>query len=665
MIINKSHWSIEFDISQCNAKISGGKFGTMELAESPLFCAEIKELSGDKTKTFSSDGIFKNVACCQSDKGVNFCFDTEENITFIVEGTFDDRGISWKTEIKNNSDTFTIISASYPVLKVKNEVINVFLPQFCGRELRNYAAGESSESFVYPAHWSAEMQYYAFYNDSGGVYMGIHDAKASMKTFNLNTTKGIAELIPHFPAIGASLKGNSFSLGGYARWEYIEKDWYDASLIYAEFVHNHATWLPKKGDNGRCDTPERFKNVPLWVVDYIPNSPKQMDARPMILGTVSQLYDADYWFEAAIELKKHLGVPLAYHVYNWHEIPFNINYPHYTPAKDEFQRGLKRLKEAGIYVLPYINAVSWETKDADEGFDVNFDNTGIKGAAIKDDGTYAVSEYPQVKGSGEKTLLAPICPGFTKWHNIIGDVVAEMETSLDIDGVYFDEIAAHRAYPCLSHEHNHLPGGGSHWSDNYNLMMAKIRKNKPKDNFYFTESNCEGYMKEFDGMLTWLWKMGDMVPAFPCIYSGYVQMIGRFTDGLTRDNIDYFRFHLAQELVFGQQLGWIHPEVIYKPEKLSFLKKAVDIRCKYSTLFNSGKLLRPPHITSDIPAKSSADIVMEQVQSGLWQTSDGLKKVLFVINVSEETANCKVESDVGVLNLKLAPCEFYVREFEV
>ena len=70
----------------------------------------------------------------------------------------------------------------------------------------------------------------------------------------------------------------------------------------------------------------------------------------------------------AIALKKRLGTPVAYHVYNWHEIPFNINYPHFTPARETAKQGFDNLKEAGLYIFPYLNAVSWEMDDGDEGF---------------------------------------------------------------------------------------------------------------------------------------------------------------------------------------------------------------------------------------------------------------------------------------------------------
>ena len=95
--------------------------------------------------------------------------------------------------------------------------------------------------------------------------------------------------------------------------------------------------MPTKG---RPDTPPQFKEIPYWICDYIPNSEVQRDARPMTLASVSERYGEDYWVEAAIALKERLGTPVAYHVYNWHEIPFNIGYPHFLPARKTAREGL-------------------------------------------------------------------------------------------------------------------------------------------------------------------------------------------------------------------------------------------------------------------------------------------------------------------------------------
>ena len=202
-------------------------------------------------------------------------------------------------------------------------------------------------------------------------------------------------------------------------------------------------------------------------------------------------------------------------------------------------------------------------------------------------------------------------------------------------------------------------------------MMEKINARKPDDKFYFTESNAEAYVKSFDGFLTWVWTMGDDVPAFPAIYAGYVQMIGRYTDGAKRDDDDYFRYHLAQALVFGQQLGWLNAHVVYNEERMKFLEKVVHTRYRYTDIFNKGSLLRPPHIQSNIPPITSSGITMRQVVGGVWQMDDRSKTVLLVVNVSKETADAEIRlfpSEYGVscpdtLHLTLQPMSVEIIEY--
>ena len=168
------------------------------------------------------------------------------------------------------------------------------------------------------------MQYYAVYSESGGIYLGVEDGRAAIKRFASSAGEGSFSLNCDFFAVNSGGAANSFELYGEARWQPFVGDWYDASMIYANFVRESAEWLPELG---RPDTPERFRNNPFWICDYIPNSPYQRDNKPMSLSAGSDIYEADYWYSAPIRLQKELGVPIAYHVYNWHQIPFNIEYP--------------------------------------------------------------------------------------------------------------------------------------------------------------------------------------------------------------------------------------------------------------------------------------------------------------------------------------------------
>ncbi len=679
--IKKANYALDLEVNETSAKVVGGRFHDVNLIEGELFSAILECPSTGEEKRVTSLSAWNKVDCRVMGNTYALSFSEPEgcaDIVFLYTAVCDDKGIDWHCEIINDSPVWSVGLATYPTVKVAAEPLEIFTPEDSGRHL----SGTVDYDFRYPAT-DATMQYFAFWSKEGGIYLGYHDPDANQKDLHLHAKDGNGSLVSEFPAINAGVVENSFALGGFMRWEAFSGDWYDATMLYADFVWNHAKWLPAIEENGRPDTAEKYKEIPFWITDYIPNSPEQMEARPMILGAVSQLYDANYWFEAPIELRKRLGVPVAYHVYNWHHIPFNINYPHYTPAKEEFFRGAQALKDAGLLLMPYINAVSWEEKDADEGYAINFANTGYQGVATKEDGTYCRAEYPQVKRDGSKTQLMPMCPCFAPWHKLIEQEARTIEATMPVDGIYFDEVAAHRAHPCRGKGHGHLPGGGSYWSDGYNLMMSKINRNKPKEAFYFTECNAEPYMKSFDGYLTWLWRDEGAVPAFPAIYAGYIQMVGRFTDGVNREDDLLFRYHTANALLYGQQLGWCNAAVIYREARMQFLEKMVHLRYDYTKVFNSGRLCRPPKVDCSLSCVVSSGLSMEQVVSGAWKNKADGKITLFVINVAQEACDCTVSFDyreygldaaslpkectlsgnLAILQLHLDPLDSVVKEF--
>ncbi|MBR5444811.1 MAG: hypothetical protein IKV57_01730 [Clostridia bacterium] len=644
--IEKQFWSLYISAGDDGISFENGHFGELAVLPSPVFRMKLENCPG--TPEIDSASGWGSVRFVQDDAMLKFWLGSHVSggdITVVITGYPDEKGISWYTDVINDSAVLSVAEITYPTPLLHGEPLHLFIPDCCGRALLHAGQYGFSGWYQYPGH-NMSMQYFAWWGQTGGIYLGIHDPDGCMKTFGMEAAENTGRLHIAFPAIGAGCAANSFSPAGYIRWEAFQGDWYDATMLYAAFVHTSAHWLPVRG---RPDTPQRFKEIPYWICDYIPNSEKQMEARPMTLATVSERYGKDYWIDAAAALKKRLGTPVGYHVYNWHEIPFNINYPHFLPARDTARDGFIRLKEAGLYVFPYINAVSWEMDDGDERFTENFGNTGIQGAVLHADGSPLYVHYPQKKANGQDTRLAPICPTFPRWHQIINDVARGMEETLAIDGIYFDQIAAVPAFPCRNPAHSHRPGGGSYWSDGYCLMMEKINAAKPENTFYFSESNAETYIKAFDGFLTWVWTMGDDVPAFPAVYAGYIQMLGRYTDGAKRDDDVYFRYHLAEGLLFGQQLGWLNAHVVYNEERMRYLEQLVHMRYRYSDLFSTGFLLRPPHTETNIPLVASSGITMRQVVSGVWQTADREKTVLFIVNLSTESAD---------VDLRLYPEEY-------
>lgn len=645
LLIKNKTYEVNIKLDEHTAYIDGGRFGDIKLNKTPLVTATVYNVKTKETVEISSVSGFEKIRYSDDKLYKKFYFENPENITgltIVLDCYIDDGGLSWEIHVCNDSDEWSVMKVGYPVPEVTAPEYDLFLPYTCGKVVNDAGNARIDDNYNYLG-LQITMGYFAAYGTTSGIYLGIEDELAAAKEFIIKSGEGSTSISANFFAINAGNSGNSFSAYGLSRWQYFKGDWYDATMIYADFVKKKAKWLPVINENGRIDTSDKFKDVAYWVSDYIPNNEYQRDNKPLNLSAGSDIYEKNYWYNAVIALQKELNVPIAYHVYNWHHIPFNIEYPHYLPAKDGFKEGLAELKKHEIYVFPYINSVSWEMYDAEGGYETNFENTGKNGAIIDFDGEVNIAHYPQTTRSGKTSRLAPMCPTFPKWHKIIGDVVENMEKDYDIDGVYFDEIAAHTPKPCFNKEHKHLPGGGNYWVEGYNLMMEKINAKKPKDHFYFTEGNAEAYIKDFDGFLCWVWLHNNDVPAFPAIYAGYVEMVGRLFGGKKKEDYDFFKYTLVKSFLYGQQLGWGKADLIYDGKRLNYLKNIVQFRYKFNKFFHSSRLLRPPVITCDKAPKVippaiwyTEDIEMEQVLCGAWQERAGKRIVIFVFNISEQ-----------------------------
>lgn len=637
-------YSVKIAYDEHSAWIDGGRFGNIRIEKCDIFKASVKKSDSEETHEIGCNTVWGTVRLDEYAESFKLFLSDPDGIgqlMFVVEGIYNETGIRWSISVINDNLEWSVFDVNYPIPKMAAKHFDLFVPDGCGLVVKDAGSKEYKNKRRYPGGFIA-MQYFAVYDSEGGVYLGVEDGKGAVKEFTLTAGSGSVEIVSRFYAINASSPANSFVLSGHCRWEYIRGDWYDATMLYAAFVKEHADWLPKIGRDGRPDTAKRFKEIPFWICDYVPNSPSQGDNKPMSLSAGSDLYAKDYWVTAAIELQKRLDVPVAYHVYNWHEIPFNIEYPHFLPAKKEFIEGARKLREHPIYVFPYINAGSWEIHDAEMGHPENFENVGKHGAARKSDGSYVLERYPQKTLKGETSLLANMCPSSHEWQTTVCRLVREMEETLPIDGIYFDQIGAIQASPCFNSDHGHLPGGGAHWAEGYRLLMEKVSAGKPKDFFYFTENNAESYTKSFDGFLSWYWVRNGQVPAFPAIYAGYIEMLGRCTIGKKKDDYDFFKFHTAESLLFGQQLGWHKADVIYDERRMAFLTKAVKLRYRYTELFHVSELLRPPAVKKTVPPKITPpalshkdEITMEQISAGAWRYRSGERLVLFCYNLSE------------------------------
>ncbi|MEG2315639.1 MAG: DUF6259 domain-containing protein [Clostridia bacterium] len=621
----------------------------------PLTQLYLQELQTEKTFAVDTLSGWDDVKLFRENKGgrLQLCGIRDwPELSVEVEFTLDPhrQRVEWQTHVLNAEQQLSVLSVSYVPSPWGASQAQCFVPEHCGWVAQEVMDTHFCRDGIYPRGWRFTMSYFAAYTqetENNGFYCGLHDPHGSYRTMNMETDPithtGMFFARAH--AMGMGLGGNAFTAPGAIVWQLFSGDWYDATLIYKEFVHRQAEWLPKVGPEGREDTPLWFKELPVWIMDWMPNTNPLAEAIPTSLSKDGNKLPDDYWYEEPLKLQRALGTPVGYHVYNWHWIPFNNDYPYYLPAKKEFQENLKGLQDNGVRVMPYTNARLWDTHDR-EGEDWHF-TSHAKAWATKDSkGKLFTEKYESHEPNGQLCELAAMCPSSGVWKAQLAQVLQGLFGDLHVDGVYMDQIAAAAPYPCQDPGHNHLPGGGGWWAEQYNLLMRRSRQIRGAEGILTTEDNAEVYMRAMDGFLSWIWTFDHLVPAFSVIYAGYVAMLGRTTNGLKKGDEAFLKYETAEQLVFGGQLGWLNADIVERPREFAFFRKMVQLRYRYSPFFYKGEALRPAELKCDRPSTITTPMYfdtklleLQPMVTGTWRLWDGTRTLLFIINCDGEQAS--------------------------
>jgi hypothetical protein len=468
------------------------------------------------------------------------------------------------------------------------------------------------------------MQLMAAYprDNRSGLYVAAHDPLAATKELVVESRPADAAVVFSLahPVPEATRAENGFTLSGAVVWQRLRGDWFDAALIYRDWVRREARWYPQLGPEGREDTPQWMRQLPAWALG---------GGRPEDVVTQVQRF-AD-----------HLGLPVGFHWYNWHQIPFDNDYPHYFPTKEGFAEAVAQLQQSGVHVMPYINGRLWDTRDRGAE-DFQFTQRALPAATKDVEGQPYIETYGSKEADESRVRLAVMCPATQLWHDEVRQIVTRLFDACGVHAVYIDQVAAAKPVLCHDPSHGHPLRGGHWWTESYWRMIGRIRDAMPEDRALTTECNAEPYTQVFDGYLTWHWQYNNQVPAFPAIYGGAIQMFGRaYRGGPTKDLA--FKMKAGQQLVFGEQIGWCSPDVISEEDNAAFLRKIVRLRWQLRKYFYAGEMARPPKLEGDIP-RVTADwqwqgqwpVTTDAVMAGAWQLPREERAVLLLVNVSDQ-----------------------------
>ena len=373
-----------------------------------------------------------------------------------------------------------------------------------------------------------------------------------------------------------------------------EGGWFDAAMIYRSFVLSEADWTRQGPLSKRTDVPRWSQNLTVWV-----NSHWQGNDVFNVSGGAPSVVE-----ELVSNIVRRFGLEketMGLHWYEWDTLGytpgsnytqcdteitcgFDTHYPEYFPSREGFNASLRRIQvDSGVRVTPYVNGRIFDQATKpwhDFGRLAAAKNvpTPILSPTKDDLVTYNESY-------GSKAEFAVMCPHTEYWQTTMSNVVGTLTNQYGTDGVYVDQVAAAGPRPCWDPSHNHTLGGGNHWTTGYVEMLRSMRSQAGDDKLLLTESNAEPFMGQLDMYLTLVgFGGGDLspppptskknkisskisggqhlkttylVPAFQSVYGGYVLFMGAefFQEDLTPEP-DVFAAKIANQLLFGAQLGW-------------------------------------------------------------------------------------------------------------
>lgn len=624
----------------------------------PLFYIDLWDTQRERTVKTDAGNGWEKVDILKNDNYIRVTLSDPLNaqalgITVMAEAFLEPERhrVSWKMRVVNRSDRWSVIKASYPQCLAQG-----FDTGFAsvGSGVLFQQLNKRSHTFrgKYPIGVKVNMGFTALYNSVpmekatgalNGMYMGLHDPDGNPKfLYMAGAPQSECTLLSaESSATYQRHAGNSFILPGQMVWQRFSGDWFDATNIYREFVHSQATWLSPL--RGRSDTPRWLREMPVWIMHFMPN--ENPDANPFPITLREKYADSkpEDWYRTAVRFRKEIGVPVTYHLYNWHWVPFNNDNPHYFPTHHDLKAGMRELKEADIRVIPYMAGYSWDMCDS-RGGDYRFETEARPATAKNIKGEPIFTSYASTEPTGQPVRFARMCPSTTLWKNEVRQVVRQLHSDFGMDGIYLDVVSTAFEH-CCDETHLHPPGFSDFWWKAYADLVAGLRADSPDDFAIVSESTSEVYSGVLDGYLSWTWVQNDGVPAFPRVYGGRTAVFGRVITRNKRDDVDYFRFQIAQSLVYGQQLGWIHPEIVDDPIQFPFLKKMANIRWNMREFFAEAEMLRPALVEGEMPLLDCEAFLRGQiwnheqlVVTGAWEDKAG-KRALIVVNAGGTDAD--------------------------
>ena len=500
-----------------------------------------------------------------------------------------------------------LYEVTYPYVKLApKKAGDLLIPCMSGAVKHDAAAKRITYSGYYPSG-HVSMQLGAYYDKQSGIYFATEDERARAKSLLFRAGKNGLEIAYRWPVkYPENADDKSYFVPECdAVFSWFTGDWYDAGLLYKDFLERSAIWY--QSARPVTEYPEWFKNNTLWLV----------------LNHRDDSADKLAW------LREYFELPFAVHYYNWFG-KFDRDYPHHR-ANPQHYLWMQAIKRMDINIIPYTNGRLWETLDKRD-MDFRYTSSGKPDAVKLANGTVQTENY----NSASFAVMCSACPN---WQNELKNLAGRV-LRMNVDGMYMDQIGAARPRLCFDKTHPHAPNDPDSWyMAGYRKMLLDLHTLYPQA-VWTTEDNAEPYVGLMHGLLSWRWMVDGNVPLFNLLYHGKTEMVGRAFGG---DTPLSRKVKIYQQLLQGEQLGWCGVDFISQKNQADFrllVKQAMHLRLGLLNYFQQGTLLRSPIIKNiqyrNLKWGNFADQVVStpDVTASAW--SYGNTQIILLVNQSEK-----------------------------
>ena len=604
---------------------------------------------------------------------------------------------AWNIEV-NNGTPYLLDHIDFPNLAVRNDLTatggtgHILWPAQEGclvediriREEGNWLRYQPIEyPFIgwggqYPN--STQLQFMAYYNHDGGLYLATHDDRCHPKAFNFHRHADDAISFDLRLFTGGAAQG-VYTLPYAVVVGVFDGDWHDAAAIYRDWVENSEMPLPPKiADNDAL--PDWFFSSPV-VVTYPVRGVRDMgDQTPnRLFPYINAIPSIDRYAEA-------FGSRILALLMHWEgSAPWAPPYvwPPYGGEKiyDDFVNALhEKGNLAGLYASG-IGYTLHSNTDPSYSMTDEYEREGLSEVMkIAPDGTLATNGV--CAGANAQRIGYDMCPANDFVKQVVATQISAIVKSRTDYIQYFDQNLGGGAYHCYGTEHGHDYGPGRWLVEEmaaiYDTCRTIVDRAGTKCLIGCEAAAAEPFMQYLmfnDARATINLAMGCPVPVYAYVYHEYVNNFMGNQNGVSQMiNIEQSPMNFLQRLAYAFCAGdlltviirddgemiwdwggsWTAPgpdpdQTVQLINNLSRWRQGAGKDCLIY-----GRMMKPLPVegTRHVPMitrSAGREILFESVFTSNWMLPDGRKSQLLVNYLPERqsvTIDASGQKDIRI-----------------